>query len=247
MSKSISGRSRKRFAAALGQPAKTDNSTVALSAKVAIRENVMAAIAQDCATPGPAVFDAFAGEGVLFRQVWHRAVSYVGCDLKWYRDERLMFVADNHRVMRAIDLSAFNVFDIDSWGSPWDQVLILAARRPLAAGERLGLVLTEGSSLKLRMGALPHSLVTLSSIRPRLDGAARGHDDIIDRALAGMCRRMQCRIVKRWQARTRTGSAMRYVGLVLEGTAQKGQRIFEAGGESPEPRRKIGHLENRRG
>ena len=88
------------------------------------------------------MFDAFAGEGVLFRQVWHRAVSYVGCDLKWYRDERLMFVADNHRVMRAIDLSAFNVFDIDSWGSPWDQVLILAARRPLAAGERLGLVLT---------------------------------------------------------------------------------------------------------
>jgi hypothetical protein len=28
---------------------------------------------------------------------------------------------------------------------------------------------------------------------------------------------MRCRIVKRWQARTRTGSAMRYIGLVLEG------------------------------
>jgi len=211
MSKSSSARSPKRFSVLLGQPAKTDNSGIGLAAKVTIRENVMAVIDR------PAVFDAFAGEGVLFRRVWHRAASYVGCDLTWFRDERLMFVADNHRVMRAIDLSAFNVFDFDAWGSPWDHVLILAARRPLAKGERIGLVLTEGSALKLKMGALPTGLVVLSAIRPRLDGAARAHDDIIDRAFAGMCRRMHCRIVKRWQARTRTGSAMRYIGLVLEG------------------------------
>jgi hypothetical protein len=211
MSKSNSGRSRKRFAAVLGHPAKTANSHIALAAKVTIRENVMAAIDR------PAVFDAFAGEGVLYRAVWHRAEAYIGCDLKWFRDDRLMFVADNHRVMRAIDLSAFNVFDFDAWGSPWDHVLILAARRPVAAGERLGLVLTEGSALKLKMGALPTGLVVLSAIRPRLDGVAKAHDDIIDRALAGMCRRMHCQIVKRWQARTRTGAAMRYIGLVLEG------------------------------
>jgi hypothetical protein len=127
MSKSSSARSPKRFSVLLGQPAKTDNSGIGLAAKVTIRENVMAAIDR------PAVFDAFAGEGVLFHRVWRRAGSYVGCDLKWYCDERLMFVADNHRVMRAIDLSAFNVFDFDAWGSPWDHVLILAARR--AAGE----------------------------------------------------------------------------------------------------------------
>ena len=67
----------------------------------------------------------------MWREVWHEAAAYVGCDLKWYRDERLAYVADNRRVLRAIDLKPFNVFDFDAWGAPWEQVLILIARRPL--------------------------------------------------------------------------------------------------------------------
>jgi hypothetical protein len=36
----------------------------------------------------------------------------------------------NWRVMRAIDLAPINVFDFDGWGEPWEQVIMLAARRP---------------------------------------------------------------------------------------------------------------------
>ncbi|HVH77139.1 MAG TPA: hypothetical protein VM755_19655 [Stellaceae bacterium] len=47
--------------------------------------------------------------------------------------------------MRAIDLAPFNLFDFDAWGSPWEHVAILCARRPVQPGERIGLVLTDGS------------------------------------------------------------------------------------------------------
>jgi len=106
----------------------------AKSAKVAIRQNVLEAVGRDAR-----VFDAFAGVGEMHREVWHQAAGYVGCDRVWYRDKRVAFVADNRRVMRSIDLTEFRVFDFDSFGSPWEQIVILAARRPIAPGERVGI------------------------------------------------------------------------------------------------------------
>ena len=50
--------------------------------------------------------------------VWNRASHYVGCDLEFYRDERTAFVANNIRVLRTIDLSEFNIFDLDAYGVP---------------------------------------------------------------------------------------------------------------------------------
>jgi hypothetical protein len=45
-----------------------------------------------------------------------------------------MFCADNTRVLRAIDLSRFSIFDFDAYGSPWVQAVILADRRRVARG-----------------------------------------------------------------------------------------------------------------
>jgi len=43
----------------------------------------------------------------------------------------------------------FNVFDFDAWGRALgSRFLILIARRPLLPGERIGLVLTEGSAFQ---------------------------------------------------------------------------------------------------
>src|SRR5882724_8409621 len=118
-----------------------DNTPKAFKAKVAIRRNVLAAIRPDCTV----VFDAFAGTGKMFSEVWKDADRYTGCDLKPQRDSRLMFCADNRRVMRAINLAEFNIFDLDSYGSPWVQAVILADRRRVAPGEQIGLILTEGA------------------------------------------------------------------------------------------------------
>src|SRR5262252_2796473 len=97
---------------------KTNTAPIARAAKIEIRRNLLAAIK-------PArVFDAFAGAGELHDAVWCEAAEYVGCDEKWFRDHRLMYVADNRRVLRAVDLTAFNIFDLDAYGSPWEQALI---------------------------------------------------------------------------------------------------------------------------
>src|SRR5690242_9791645 len=104
------------------------NTKSARSAKIEIRQRVLDAIGAETA----AVFDAYGGAGELYRAVWSKAARYVGCDQNWFRDERTMFVADNRRVMRAIDLGQFNVFDLDAFGSPYEQLTILAARRAVA-------------------------------------------------------------------------------------------------------------------
>jgi hypothetical protein len=50
--------------------------------------------------------------------VWRHTGGYVGCDLKPQSDARLMFCADNTRVLRAVDVAKFAIFDFDSYGSP---------------------------------------------------------------------------------------------------------------------------------
>lgn len=192
---------------------KSNNTVAAKPAKIDIRERVLSIIGADHAH----VFDAFSGEGELYRAVWHRAASYVGVDLKWYHDDRLAYVADNRRLMRALDLARFNVFDLDAYGSPWDQVWILGARRRVAPGERIGLVLTEGTNLKIKMGTIPFSLARLTGLDPHLPGAAANTNAIMDRALAETARLLRCKILRRWEARGKAGSAMRYYGLILQG------------------------------
>lgn len=190
---------------------KTDNNPQAFRAKVDIRRRVLEAVA------APNVFDAFAGTGQMYSAVWKDAQGYTGCDLKWARDGRTMFAADNRRVMRAIDLAPFNVFDLDSYGSPWEQAIIIADRRRVAPGELLGLAITEGAGLSYKANIVSHAIGELTGLRPGIVGLAKKQDAVIDRAIAGLARRMSCDITARWQAEGRTGASMRYIGLVCRG------------------------------
>lgn len=198
----------------LGKPRKQQTHAGAASSKIEIRRKVLACISN------PGVFDAFAGRGDMYRHVWRDANLYVGCDLDWYRDERTMFVADNRRVMRAIDLRAFNVFDIDSYGAPWEQALILAARRKVGRGERIGVILTEGSAIKLRFGKIPTSLAVMAGVKGAPAHAINRYDELIDRALIRLASAMDAVIVHRWQASQKFGSLCRYIGVVLEGNGR---------------------------
>ena len=203
---------RKKFSTLLRAGArKVDSHPKSRSAKIELRYAVLSSIGRSNAH----VFDAFAGSGGMYRAVWRKAASYVGCDVRWCKDSRLAYVADNRRVMRCIDLARFNVFDFDSYGSPWDAAMILAARRVVAAGETIGVVLTEGSGLNLKMSKMPIGLAAIAGIDGPVAGAIRRQDELIDMAVAGMCRRMSCRVLKRWQAEGHSGAQVRYIGLIL--------------------------------
>jgi len=193
---------------------KRDNSKAAESAKARIREMVLAAIGAENAR----VFDAFAGEGAMYRAVWKDAAEYIGCDKQWFpHDARKTYVGDNRRVLRAIDLAHFTIFDCDHWGSPWEQLYIIAARRPLAPGERLGLVVTEGTGLKMNMGGTSKALAKLAGIKSHMPGMGAARNDIIERALRRICEMMHATVERRWQADGNKGSRVAYMGMVLVG------------------------------
>lgn len=219
-----------KFSHLIKNTTKLKNSHAAKSAKVEIRRRVLEALGK-----GAAVFDAFAGAGEMHKAIWHRAAHYEGCDLDWYRDGRLCFVADNRRVLRSIDLAPFRIFDLDAHGSPWEQAIILAARRPVQPGETIGIVLTEGSGLKMKQGGLPRGLALMAGTQLKIAGTGRLAGEIIDRAIHNLAERMGCEITHRWEAKGKTGAAVRYIGLVLVGRKQKrGRRRKPATPERPE-------------
>lgn len=185
--------------------------------KIAIRRAVLDKICN------ARVFDAFAGSGVMYRSVWSHAAEYVGCDFRFFRDDRTAFVADNRRVMRSIDLSAFNIFDFDAYGSPWEQCIILAARRKVASGERIGLVMTEGSRMKMTFGGMPKIIADLAGAVGNYmsdhPGASRDINAIIDRAIAEFCRRWGVRLERQWRSESKSVGQARplYIGMILVG------------------------------
>ena len=202
----------KTFGASFAAGRKIHNVPAMLAAKVEIRKRVLMAIGQSAR-----VFDAFAGGGQLYRRIWREAAGYVGCDLDWHNDGRLAYVGDNRRVLRAIDLSNFAIFDLDAFGSPWQQAWIIACRRLVKPGERVGLVLTEGSQIKLRFGSFPMALAFVAGLKGKPSGGAQLQAEILDRAIARLAGVMGCGIETRWQATGKKGSRMRYIGLVLRG------------------------------
>lgn len=193
--------------------AKVKNARAGKTVKLDIRHRVLDAIGRDVA-----VFDAFAGSGEMFRNVWHAARGYVGCDLEWHRDGRLLYVGDNRRVMRCIDLAPYAIFDLDAHGSPWATALIIAARRSVAPGERIGIVVTEGSGLSLKAGKLPRELAELVGMGAgRFEGLLRWQDELVARAFNRIAGRMHCIVEAHWQAKGATGAAIIYAGVVMRG------------------------------
>ncbi len=99
----------------LQQVAKRDNAPANTRAKIALRNTVRSALG------GPAscrVFDAFAGEGHMHREVWSACADYVGCDRRFFLHGPYAYAADNRLVLRTLDLQRFNLFDLDAYGSP---------------------------------------------------------------------------------------------------------------------------------
>lgn len=180
-------------------------------AKIQLRQHVARVM------PKPLrVLDLYAGPGDMYREAWRPAgASYVGCDLEWYRDERLLYVADNTRLLRSLDLREFNVFDLDAFGSPWDPIWIIMHRRPrLAAGDMLALCLTEGTSMRARLGWVTSTLARLAGIDPASKGAAGEFDTLVIAALKQVAAHMGGTISYLWTAKRKWQI---YCSVVIQG------------------------------
>ena len=73
------------------------------------------------------VLDAFGGQGVMWRAVKHRLndreIKVLSIDAKNNGVTQLQ--GDNLKFMAEMDLSGFDIIDLDAWGSPVPQLLLL--------------------------------------------------------------------------------------------------------------------------
>jgi hypothetical protein len=190
---------------------KTDNNPTAKKAKIEIRQRVLAQVK-------PAkVLDLFCGRGEMYRAVWRNAASYTGCDERpwdWKLDPP-RFVADNRRLLRCLDLAQFNIFDLDAYGSPWEQAEIILHRRKWEPGERGGIIVTDGSSLKLRWGQMPKALARIAGVTQGVPTTA-SVADLQTRALTQWVKKAKVKVLCMWQAQAQ--AQVLYTGLVFEGS-----------------------------
>lgn len=77
------------------------------------------------------VLDCFAGENRIWSRIPHD--SYYGIETKKGKGKKNLF-ADNLRVIPSLDLSKYNVIDIDSYGLPLDQILAIHKNKTLIPG-----------------------------------------------------------------------------------------------------------------
>jgi hypothetical protein len=76
------------------------------------------------------VLDAFGGEGVLWKSVKDLSklnIKILGIDKKEYSSKQLK--GDNLKFLSSMDLSQFDIIDLDAYGSPFEQLNILYKRK----------------------------------------------------------------------------------------------------------------------
>ena len=200
---------------------KVHNTSAMLEAKVELRQNLLAHVK-------PAhVFDAFCGPvGEMWAGVWRDgAASYIGVDKEYvFPDPRRRFVGDCLVVMRSISLAGYNVFDLDAFGSPWEAMVVLIARRRWSKGERGGLAFTDGTTAPISLGSIPAGISSLTGIftadriTPKNDMAYA----VQESALAAWAEKSRVKLLHRWQVKGRgptgtTGFPMVYESIVFEG------------------------------
>lgn len=170
---------------------KQDNSRGSTPQKLELRNNVLNSV-RPCN-----VLDVFCGEeGVQWKGCWSKADSYVGCDKRWIcSDRRRRFVGDSYRVLRCIDLSNYNVFDVDTYGSPWRALRIIGQRRKWRPEEMGGIVFTDAH----QFGQLASAQADLVGVKWVGIATSATREVIWKDALHGWCKECNVTPVRIWQ------------------------------------------------
>jgi hypothetical protein len=191
-----------------------DHDPAAIATKVRMRQRLL----EELGGPGHVdVFDGFAGAGIVWDRCYREVRSYVACDTRWFRDERLAYVCKSERLLRALDLQGFNLFDFDAYGSPWHQVAIVAARRNLSAGEKVAFALTDGSPMAMRFGHMIQYLHILAGVSGHMQIAARTIGVLHVHAIRNVARMMGGVADLVLRARNPKGAQCTYLGIVVRG------------------------------
>lgn len=133
----------------------TENSH--LRTKVRLRMELLDMIG----TKKPYVLDAFAGQGIIWKEIQRQRpdleIATVGIEKRKYINPNVI-MGDNRKAMKGMDLTAFDLIDLDAFGCPWEQLAICAEKAPMVP-----VVLTH---ISVTLGPVPKGLLKSAGLPP---------------------------------------------------------------------------------
>jgi hypothetical protein len=142
------------------------------------------------------VLDLFCGNGEMYKRAYKgRVVKYHGIDKKKVHDYNICELQNNLIYIKHNDLSRFNVFDLDDYGSPWKQLYMIIRKLPL--GEYTFFI-TDGLVMHQKMTGKVAKFVSGTERVPQetnIPGANRFYVDMFGTMLKDLERRYGCEIM----------------------------------------------------
>lgn len=186
---------------------KTNNARI--DAKIVLRESILAELNHTSS-----VLEVFCGSGEMYSSVWSRAKKYKGIDKKKSFDERDAICGDAYKALKLINIKEYDIFDIDSYGSPY--TILSEIIDNIGYQAKIGFVITDGTQMDLRMGRVCDGIRRLSGIESSvLKKAHLIHDKLILMIVNNICRKMGGVLQSFKIAKGVTGSGMRYYSFIV--------------------------------
>lgn len=170
----------------------------------------------------PRILDCFCAAGEMWRRAYDAPGPdpYLGLDKEQYDDARATIVCDSRRFLRHVDvdLGAWDLFDLDAFGTPLEHLAIICERLRPAAGRRVGFALTDGTGWNAKLNSVNGGALEFLGLRRHRGGKVHmQHRDAIFEAAVKKCLLMAgLRRVEAREAKKEGGAGMRYAALLCE-------------------------------
>jgi nitrate reductase beta subunit len=161
------------------------------------------------------VLEIFCGSGEMYRKVWKNADKYTGIDIIEQNDERHTICGDSMEVLKKIDINEYNIFDIDSYGGPYEELNYILNNINTKQKE-IAFVLTDGSHINLALGHINSGYRKILGIKSkRLTNAHLLHDMFIKKILEKIKSTFNPVETKFYITTGKTGACVKYYAIFL--------------------------------
>lgn len=170
--------------------------------------------------PKARVLDLFCGSGRMHELVYkNRAAKYHGLDKKKIHDPSLCTLINNTVYIASNDISTYDTFDLDDYGSPWKQMYLILRKHP---GPEVTVFVTDGLVLRQKTNQQVTKFVSATERIPQkmnIPGLNRFYVDIFATMLLDIERRYNWKTEKAVYAHNERRSVY-YWALKLRKTEQ---------------------------
>lgn len=187
----------------------TDNSNI--EAKVALREYFLSKI------KNPVVLECFAGENRILYHACYRDLECTSLDKKTIPG---VLSIDNKKFIASRDISGYNFFDLDAYGSPYELMLNIFKKKSLRK-DKFVVIITDGMARNLGYGAGSKLIQTIINNQSgvRIPNLNDYHEYIINLMLHKLSNKYNITISESKMVKEETGNRMYYYGILCEAKA----------------------------